>query len=61
MAVINSHAPDPCCGKHLSKALRTGMLDTVMHWECPKCGTQWKPTLIAGVRHWQPVPYYAVL
>lgn len=49
-----THEPDDCCGKRISKALRDGTLDVSESWECPKCGLCWKPTIVEGLRHWAP-------
>jgi len=54
--VIDTYDPDPCCGKRLSEALLSGRLDEAQSWQCPKCGTQWKPRRAAEVRVWEPVP-----
>lgn len=59
--MLNSHEPDPCCGKHISKALLSGALNDAIHWECPECGEQWKPELHGTVRHWQPHPFVAIV
>jgi hypothetical protein len=74
MAILNSHEPDECCGKALSKALLSGSLDTANSWECPKCGQEWRPKLtkfIPGdgaltlapdpIRHWTPHVYMEVV
>ena len=36
--MLQSHEPDQCCGKHISKALRAEELDTAAEWTCPRCG-----------------------
>ena len=66
-SVKQSHAPDGCCAKHISKALRKGDLDTAEIWNCPKCGTEWKPSMVSAtsdmanpIRHWQPYVTFEV-
>lgn len=51
---LDSYEPDPCCSKHLAKALRTGALKDKDSWVCPKCGCEWKPRMVETVRHWEP-------
>lgn len=41
--MINSYAPDACCGRLISIMLRSGALDEATRWECPKCGMEWRP------------------
>lgn len=53
---LNTHEPDACCGKHLSKALRSGLLDSLDTWMCPKCGMEWQPRMVETLRHWEPHP-----
>lgn len=48
---LNTIEPDNCCAKPLSAHLRQNPA-TLGPWDCPKCGCQWMPTLIEGVRHW---------
>jgi len=72
--LLNTVHPDDCCTRRISKDLRDGKLDTVDTWECPKCGTEWRPTIISlapgklvtldqaqQIRHWEPVPAVAVV
>lgn len=59
--MLQSYEPDPCCGKHISKAIRSEELDKREEWECPKCGLLWKPALEGTVRHWSPKPIFLVL
>lgn len=58
---VQSYETDPCCGRAIAQALREGKLDTAEIWQCPKCGLEWRPSLIAGVRHWIPCPAFAVV
>lgn len=55
---LNTHEPDACCGKALSKALASGVLDDTTMWTHEQCGLDWKVQIIAGeeteVRHWSP-------
>ncbi len=45
--------PDKCCSKTFAKEARTGSLDDAKSWTCPKCGCEYKPTVIDGaIRHW---------
>ena len=58
---MNSFAPDPCCGKPLAKALMNETLAHVNSWECPKCGTEWKPRLSNPLmRYWEPQTHAAL-
>ena len=41
--MLNSHDPDPCCGKFISDDLRSGALDEAYLWTCPECGIEWRP------------------
>ncbi len=42
-----------CCTPAFQKAAQNGALDEAMDWTCPKCGVEYKPTVINGaVRHW---------
>lgn len=44
---------DKCCTRTFAKEARTGSLDDATEWTCPKCGVEYKPTVINGaVRHW---------
>ena len=75
MVILNSHEPDECCGKHISKWLLTGspfVIENAASWSCPECGTEWKPRVFAGgddpnliwdqaVRHWSPHPVVAIV
>lgn len=54
VAVLQTHAPDPCCTRHIIKALRFGALDAARDWTCPRCETLWKVSEFNGVRHWEP-------
>jgi hypothetical protein len=53
--MLNTHEPDDCCAKALSKALRSGALDKAETWKHEKCGLEWRPVHIGEARHWQPV------
>lgn len=48
---INTWEHDDCCSKHLSRFLRTN--PGAASFECPKCGTDWKPEIRGPVRYWQ--------
>jgi len=58
--ILNSHVEDECCDGPLNRALRSGSLDNVESWTCPKCGETWKVELIDGIRHWTPRPVIMV-
>lgn len=60
-SAVNSFEPDDCCGKHINKASRSGVLNSLMVWTCPRCETDWKPTTIGNIRHWKPEVVIAVL
>ncbi len=44
--------PDDCCGARLGVALMEGL--TGDNWVCPRCGVEWRPRLVEGVRWWEP-------
>lgn len=59
--MINTHEPDTCCGKALSKALLSGSLDNADRWTHEKCGLDWlavqhydETTGLPTIRHWLP-------
>ncbi len=55
--MTNSFHPDECCSPHLNAAALSGLLDAADTWECPDCGCEWKPRVIAGlVKWWEPRP-----
>jgi hypothetical protein len=58
---MQSFQEDSCCGKHLSKALMSGALDTVNTWECPTCGCEWRAQTIDSIRHWSPHDWMKVI
>lgn len=51
---------DSCCGREIAKAARSGVLASLQLWTCPKCGLDWAPQLMGGIRHWTPRPAVAV-
>ena len=65
---LNTIEPDPCCAKRLHAAL---LINAKLEaWTCPKCGTEWKPTLHTTathtlhdqpIRNWQPIIWFANL
>jgi len=52
--MIDAYQEDPCCGKRLGKALLAGAVDEKDTWVCPKCGCEWRPVAIEGIRYWTP-------
>jgi len=48
--------PDDCCNKPMRKA----DLSTIQTWTCPKCGCEWRPRLIRGIRCWEPHELIAI-
>ncbi len=52
--VTRTFEPDRCCGKPLQDVARAGKLGD--SWDCPKCGTTWKPRIVGSVEHWEPHP-----
>lgn len=52
---LDTFEQDNCCGAHLAKAGRAGVLASVTAWSCPKCETEWVPTVNGPIRHWAPV------
>jgi hypothetical protein len=51
--LLQSIEEGTCCPKLFQKEARTGSLDKANNWTCPKCGVEYKPTVINGaVRHW---------
>lgn len=68
MAILNSHEPDDCCGRHINKAMREGKLDTATVFVCPRCGLEWKPLTVSDdytgevlAQHWTPRPHIAMV
>lgn len=58
---LNSHEPDSCCGRAISKALREEQLNKIEEWVCAKCGMKWTPEMHGTIRHWMPRPYFIVV
>jgi hypothetical protein len=52
---LDTFDQDNCCGPHLSKAGRAGVLAALTSFDCPRCDTQWTPTVTGPIRHWSPV------
>lgn len=51
--ILNIIDPDNCCSRRFHEAARKGTLDAAETWTCPKCGVEYRPTLVDGViRHW---------
>ncbi len=53
--VANPQDATGCCAA-IRRAIRKGELDAVDVWVCPKCGMEWKPRNIEGVRYWECQP-----
>lgn len=51
---LNTFEPDDCCGPRLSKVSDLNAINT---WTCSKCGEEWRPDLIDGIRHWSAMPF----
>lgn len=52
---LDTFDPDEsCCGREIARAGKSGVLKSLQSWECPKCGTEWKPRAVGPVRHWEP-------
>jgi hypothetical protein len=48
---------DPCCGKPLGRAIQRAETAELTSWDCPKCGSTWKPEIVGGcIRAWVPEP-----
>ena len=61
VAPLDTFEPDDsCCGREIAKAARSGVLASLQLWTCPKCGLDWAPQLMGGIRHWTPRPAVAV-
>jgi hypothetical protein len=58
--MLNLAAEDECCHGPLTEALLSGDLDARESWECQKCGCEWSPRMVAGVRFWEPHPVIMV-
>jgi hypothetical protein len=59
--MLQSIEEGKCCPKLFQKEARTGTLDEANLWTCPKCGVEYKPTVINGaMRHWT-AQVYAIL
>ena len=55
---------EPCCKPRFMAAGRSGKLDGVEEWTCPKCGTVWRPGPLEGntsMLLWDAVPDAEVL
>jgi hypothetical protein len=51
--LLQSIEHDECCSPIFARAARSGGLDKAESWTCPKCGVEYKPTLIEGaIRRW---------
>jgi hypothetical protein len=59
-ALPDTWESDECCGKPLTRALRSGILRTD-DWLCPSCGAEWKAEQRGAVRHWTPAALVALL
>ena len=42
-----------CCGLNFAKFCFTGALNDAQQWECPKCGTLYKPEQRGAVTNWE--------
>lgn len=51
---LQSFEPDDCCGAALSRALKSGQLESVDTWTHEKCGQQWKGTMRGVIKFWEP-------
>ncbi len=49
-----------CCDKLIARAMKSGSLDVAENWNCPKCGCEWKPATVEGIRVWSPHEHIAV-
>jgi hypothetical protein len=58
-SVLNTIDPDDegCCLAGLS---RIADLNAINSWRCPKCGTEWRPNVVDGIRHWTARPVVIV-
>jgi hypothetical protein len=58
---LNAYEPDKCCGRRISKALRSDLLNAVDEWTCPECGEKWTPEMRGAIRYWMPRPYFITI
>jgi hypothetical protein len=61
VSLTQTYQEDDCCGKHVSKAIRSGTVGVSGAFTCPKCGCEWRAGQI-GERlfHWTPRPIIEV-
>jgi len=52
---INVTQAEGCCHKHLSNASLAGALDHAESFQCPRCGTEYRPTMHGLLANWEPV------
>jgi hypothetical protein len=57
---LDTFEQDNCCGTHLAKAGRSGVLASLTSWECPRCGTEWVAKISGPIRHWCPTAAIAI-
>lgn len=57
---VNTIEDDPCCSRALAKQLRQHP-EFQGPWECPKCGSEWRPITVEAVRHWTAHSYIEVI
>ncbi len=43
---------DDCCAPRLTTAAEAGRLDRAESWTCPKCGCEYKASMVDGVKRW---------
>lgn len=44
--------PDPCCKARFERDARQGLLDKAVTWTCPRCGIEYRPTMVGEIRTW---------
>ena len=61
VSLTHAYHEDDCCGKHISRFIRSGKANAVESFECPQCGCEWRADQI-GERmfHWTPRPIIEV-
>ncbi len=58
--MLNSFQVDqaaPCCRKRMEEILNdwdSRGLAGLKSWSCGKCGQEWRPYVMADMRHWMP-------
>lgn len=50
---IHTSQAEGCCAKHLNNASLSGKLDKLEPFECPRCGTEYRPKVHGPLVNWE--------